>query len=311
MGSDPIAWARERVAVIDQRMKNVLEWGVKDAESWSHLRPAFLALLTEKAFVLDYVGRYIGGQYFNRAHRGDPNAEPPFVLVEPGRQRAALTFIEQSLFADNFFSIPPEVLNHLAPHRWWHEGMSISFMMDFPIHDLISVLQWWNLSDRLFPNTIRRIYDSELKSTATDKLTAAEYLQRIQTACWSDATDVERLKRGKWTDVEPFLSSIRRSLQREYLGLVEPLVRQRPGEALAPDLHAMVHFALQKLSADLGTVISAGTTKLDFASQAHLTACKSRIDRILSAELREYESPSSSLLLMGRNQPAGAAISGE
>jgi hypothetical protein len=83
---------------------------------------------------------------------------------------------------------------------------------------------------------------------------------------------------------------MRRSLQREYLGLAEPLVRRRPGQSLAPDLHGMLHFSLEKLARELGEVVTAGQDRLDFASAAHLTACKSRIDRILSAELGEPQS---------------------
>ena len=85
MGADPIDWARTRIELVDHRMKNILDWAVKDKESWYHLRSAFLTLLGEKAFVLDYVGRYVGGQYFNRAHRGTSDAPPPFV---PRRARA-------------------------------------------------------------------------------------------------------------------------------------------------------------------------------------------------------------------------------
>ena len=304
VGSDPIEWARSRIELVDQRMANILDWAVKDKESWYHLRPAFLTLMTEKMFTLDYAGRYIGGQYFNRAHRGDPNAQPPFVQVEPERQRAALAFIEETLFQDDFFAIPPEVLNHLAPPRWWHDGSTVSSSMDFPLHSFISLAQWWDLSDRLYPNTIRRIQDAELKSDAPDKLTAAEYLRRLQAACWDGATDMERLKAHKWTDNEPFLSSIRRSLQREYLGLVEQLVRQRPGDALSPDLHAMMQYSLRTLANDLTAVIAAN--KADFASQAHLVACKSRIDRMLSAELREYEPISFGSLLLGGSDDSDA-----
>jgi hypothetical protein len=229
MGSDPQEWAKARIEAIDQRLATILEWGAREGESWYFLRRAFVALMVEKAFVLDYVARYIGGQYFSRAHRGDPDGGPPFTLVEPARQRAALEFLEKTLYTDEFFRIPPQVLNHLSPHRWWHDDLEPSLSMDFPIHSFISLLQWWNLSDRLFPEVIRRVQDAELKTDAADRLTAAEYLQRIQRACWSDAIDVERARSGRWSDGQPFLSSIRRSLQREYLRLVEPLVRRGPG----------------------------------------------------------------------------------
>ena len=286
MGADPIDWAQARFELVNGRLANILDWAVADEEEWRHLRGAFLSLTAEKTQVLDYVGRYIGGQYFSRAQRGDKDAPPPFALVDPALQRRAMKFIEDTLFTDEHFAMDAEVLNHLAPSRWWDFSSSISFTMDFATHDFIAVMQWWNLFDRLFPNTLRRIHDAELKTTAADKFTVAEYIQRLQNACWSDSI-AKGVGAGDWSDAKPFLSSVRRSLQREYLGLMEDLVRDRPGTAVSPDLHAMLAYSLRKLSSDLGTAIE--KNKADFASQAHMTACKSRIDRMLSAELRENE----------------------
>jgi hypothetical protein len=300
MAACPITWAKARMELVNQRMDNILEWAVKDKESWYHLRSAFLTMGFEKAIVLDYVGRYIGGQYFNRHHRGDPDADPPFVLVDTQTQRAAMAFIEEHAFNDKFFEVPPEVLNHLAPHRWWHEGMSIDYIVDFPIHDLVSTFQWWTLFDRLFPNTLRRIHDAEMKTDGSDKFTVAEYIQRLQNSVWGDVTNTKLVKQQTWTDNSPFISDVRRSLQREYLGLVEPLVRRKPGETLSPDLHGMMQYALKKLAGELQAVIE--TEKADFASQAHLVACKSRIDRMLAPKLEEYQ-PTPSFVLMGAEAP--------
>jgi hypothetical protein len=286
--ASPVDWARTRLDLVDKRMENILEWAVKDSESWYFLRNAFAGLAFEKALVQGYVGRYVGGQYFNRSHRGDPKGPPPFVLVDAKLQREALEFMEENLFSDKCFTFCPEVLNHLAPSRWWHADSDVSFSMDFPIHDMISVLQWYNLFDLLLPNTLRRIHDAELKSTEDSKLTVAEFLQRVQKACWSHALDADRLSKGKFTDSAPYSSDIGRSLQREYLGLMEPLVRTTPGSLLSPDLHAMVRYSLESLRNEIQEVL--GSEGIDFASQAHLTACKSRIERMLAPELREYTS---------------------
>jgi hypothetical protein len=178
--------------------------------------------------------------------------------------------------------------------------------MDFPIHNLIGILQWWNLFDRLYPNTLRRVYDAELKTDIADKLTVAEYLQRIQSACWADALDAERLKQGTFTDAQPFLSSVRRSLQREYLGLMEPLVRRRPGQVLPPDLHAMVQYSLQRLAWQIGAMLNSAD-ELDLGSRAHLVTCKSRVDRMLAAELREYEPPPVMFSMIGQQAQAATA----
>lgn len=287
MGANPIDWARERINFCNQRLATILDWAVRDQESWYFLRPAFLSLMMEKTFTLDYVGRYIGGQYFHRSHRGDPNASPPFVLVDAKMQRDALGFIEQELFTDKFFDVSPEVLNHLAPHRWWTTQQTPAYRVDFPVREYISMMQWWNLFDRLYPDLLMRIHDAEMKTTEADRLTVAEYIQRLQSACWSDAVDVKRLNGKSWTHTEPFISDVRRSLQREYLGIVEPLVRFKPGVVLSPDVHAMLCSAMRSLSGEIEAILKAG--KLDFASQAHLQSCRQRIERMLSPELKEYE----------------------
>jgi len=287
MGSDPIDWAQARMKVINDRMKNILEWGVKDGESWYYVRQTFISLLIERVSLLDYVGRYVGGLYTARSHRGDKDAPPPFEVVEPDLQRRALSFMDEHLYRDDFSWVTPEVLNHLASPRWWHEGTQINFVVDFPIHDLIAMVQWWNMFDRFFPNTLRRMYDSEMKTVAADKFTVAEYLQRMQQACWSEVTEKDRTGKGPWTDTSPYVSSVRRSLQREYLNMMEPLVRTAPGLLMSPDLHAMVQHSLRKLNARITDMLNTGG--LDFASESHLASCKSRIERMLAPELKEYE----------------------
>jgi len=295
MGSDPFEWAKSRIDLVNERVNEILKWGSKDGESWYHARRSFERLLYEKATVLDYVGRFPGGQYFHRSHRNDPNAHVPFKVVDSKLQREALNFVAENLFNDAFFTFSPEILNHLAPSRWWHEGttFNLSFVtMDFPIHEYIATMQWWHLYDRLFPFTLRRIYDAELKTSDPQKLTVAEYLQTIQNACWKPTFD-NASKDQKWTDASPLVSDIRRSLQREYLGLMEPLVRISPGRVLQPDLHAMVCHNLEELGRSIDEVLK--KPDLDFASTAHLRTCKSRIDRMLKAELQEWSSPVTSL----------------
>lgn len=285
MGRDPLVWAQLRIDLCNQRMSNALEWAVKDKESWYHLRSTFASLMFERARVLDFVGRFVGGQYFSRAHRGDSDT-PPFVIVDADTQRKALQCMVDNLFKDEFYNISSEVLNHLAPSRWWADGAVMSMTMDFPIRDVIASMQWSALFDRLFPNTLRRIYDAELKTE--NALTLAEYIQTLHKAVWNDAADSQRTGSTGWTDNKPFVSSIRRSLQREYLGLMENLVREKPGRAISPDMHAMLRYSMQSLSADLGGVLK-NEAKLDFASRAHLSACKSRIDRMLEAPLTENQ----------------------
>jgi hypothetical protein len=227
MGSDPVDWARTRFELINKRMDDILQWAVKDRESWYHLRQAFVNLMFERTVVLDYVGRYIGGQYTSRGHRGDAKAPAPFTVVEPELQRNALKFIEENLFRDEFFAVSPEVLNHLAAPRWWHEGAWIDFTVDFPIHELIGVLQWWNLFDRLFPNTLRRIHDAEMKGCSFGLY---ESLSTHKESCWRELEGAGKLE----------VSKNRRSLQNQWTDLMLAHIRSEPGDLVPADVYSQV-----------------------------------------------------------------------
>lgn len=287
MASDPMEWAQARLDLVNKRLDTLMEWSVKDGESWSFLRRNFVNLLFEKVVVMDYVARYVDGEYTSRSHRGDSNGVAPLQSIDPATRRKAMAFLEKNIFRDDAFAVKPEVLNHLASARWWHAGSNVDFRVDFPMHEFIARLQWWTMFDRLFPNTLRRLQDGELRATGGgDRFTVAEYLQRLQQACWSDAVDGDRVKKGGWSDANPMLSSTRRSLQRTYLTMVEPLVRMPPGWVLSPDLHAMVQSSLKKLSTQINATRTAAP--LDFATDAHLASCQSRIERMLSPELKEF-----------------------
>jgi hypothetical protein len=51
----------------------------------------------------------------------------------------------------------------------------------------------------------------------------------------------------------------------------------------------MMSYSLLRLAEDIKGVLSNAGDRLDFASRAHLESCRSRIERMLSAELREQE----------------------
>jgi predicted Zn-dependent protease len=286
MSSDLVEWARTRIELTDVLLPNLLEWSIKDGEPRYHARSAFQTLWFEKARNFEYAGRLIGGQYFHRDHKGDPDARPAFVLVDPETQRAALKMLGQTLFNDEFFKADAALLNELAPSRWSHFGSSAGLRLDFPIHDWIGMLQWWTLVDITSPAVLQRIYDAELKCADANKFTAVELITTLRDIVWSGLKPPQRT----YTDAEPYLSSIDRNLQRGYLDLMLAYARQRPGTAFSADLSSMIRQSLRELSGRMGRVLKPGKQaggKLDFASRAHLTDCKSRIDRVLEARFTE------------------------
>ncbi|MGQ0614410.1 MAG: zinc-dependent metalloprotease [Planctomycetaceae bacterium] len=280
MSSDAIAWNRARVALCDQALRSLAKWAVRAGESRSWLRQAFEILFFERARTSDLVVKLLGGQAFHRDHLGDPGARAPFVPVTPARQREALRFLGETILHEGFFKIDPALLNDLAPPRWDHWGAFLADRLDYPIHEQIALLQWWTLIDLSSEPLLQRVYDAELKSAAPDRFTAAELIQGTRDLVWRQV-----MRPGAQPPVagQPFLTSVGRGLQREYLSLMLDIVRQPPGAMLSPDLHAMMRHALRELSDSLGALLAA-EKGLDFASRAHFAESKSLIDRVLDAK---------------------------
>lgn len=285
MGANPLDWARERARLCDELMHNVVDWSVRDGETRYYARRAFEAITVEKARNLSFVGRLIGGQYFHRDYKGDPDMRPAFVLVSPEVQRGALKMLNDTIFNDAYFKVDAELFNELAPTRWWHYGARPTARTDFAVHGWISYLQTWTLAPIMAPPILQRIYDAELKTTAADKFTVAEYIRSLRDIIWSG---LKQPLDKQYTDAQPFFSSITRGLQREYLDGMIVYSQLPPGALMSADIQGMLRFALSELSDRIGDVLDASKTqegsRLDFATLAHLTECKSRIDRMLAAQ---------------------------
>lgn len=278
LGDDPVAWARSRVAIGDKLLANIREWAVQDGDPKSELTRAFNTLWWERAYNMQYASALVGGQYFSRAHIGDPNAPAAFTLVDPAQQRAALDLLRDTVFQAEFFEVDPALLNDLAAERWSDWSTSPKPRIDYPIHDRILFLQTYAMLDLMMPPVIQRIYDAELKSTASDKYTIAEHLTRVRDMVWSELNTPAR----EYTDAEPMIDSIRRNLQREHLQLLLSYAQASPTMTISRDIQSMVRLALRELSTRIENTMK--NRELDFATRAHLEESKSRIDRVLEAQ---------------------------
>ena len=280
MSSEPFLWAQERIKLADRLLPLIAEVASAPGESRYFVTRAFETLLAEKGRAMSTVSRWIGGQFFNRDHKGDLNGRQPLVLVGAQKQRDAMALLGDTILRDGFLSFPPELLNQLAPPRWMHWGASTPARLDYPIHDRIRILQWNILSDILSPPVLQRIYDAELKSSEADRYMVTEYLAKLTEIIWGK---VGGIPTEPTTDGKPFLSSTLRGLQREHLELFLDMVLSPADGLISPDLHATICGAGRDLSARIAATLKE-QGRLDGASRAHLMECRSRLDRALDAQ---------------------------
>ncbi len=286
-GADPLEYARYRMDLVRELQGTLLDWAVDDGESFSHLRQVFDGLLFEYSRAAQVASRVIGGQYCNRNHRGDADEKPPFEIVPAKQQHEALEFLVERVFSAEAFSFDPAVLNKLAPGRWRHwDTDSFDSMMEYPLHDRVAAVQAWALFQTLNPFTIARVYDAELKVPADeDALTVVDLVTKTAAAIWSELT--EPAGSTSHTNRKPFISSIRRNLQRAHLQNLMNVLLSEPGRMMPADAHAVVRLTMKGLTQQIGRLLEGDKDgRLDAFTRAHLDEAKDRIDKALEAEFQ-------------------------
>lgn len=188
----------------------------------------------------------------------------PFVPVPVEEQRQALMMIQRYVFADDALNFPPELLNKLVPSRWLHWGTTIQIgRLDYPIHDLVLLVQSLVLRDLLDRDRLTRLKDLELKSPSGKALTLPELFDTLQTGIWSEVFQPKaQLK----------ISSLRRGLQREYLEIMIAMVLRK--EAVPEDARTLAWYKLKQLNSQLRKVNSP-----DEYTQAFLLETRDRIEK--------------------------------
>ncbi|WP_026097611.1 zinc-dependent metalloprotease [Baaleninema simplex] len=218
--------------------------------------------------------KYIGGQSFDRSRVGD-FAAPLFEPIAVAEQRASLDALQQYVFAPDAFEFPPDFLNQLAPSRWYHWGSTPpTSRLDYPIHDRIFGFQRIVLRSLLSGERLTRLRDLELKTEPGEALTLPELFETLHQGIWTEVLQGRRVPTN--------ISSVRRSLQREYLNLAIDMALGR--SEVPEDARTLARYELQQLDEEIAAVLRRHDDDVDTYTRAHLEDTRSRIRQTLEAQ---------------------------
>lgn len=246
-------------------------------ESYSEMREMFDSVLMYYFQQAMNLTLYVGGKSFNRGYPGELDERLPFEPISGKQQREALKTLNQYVFADGAFQFSPQLLNRLAPSRWWHWGMFPEmFRLDYPISDRIFYLQRVVLRSLLSPARLVRMQDMELKAEPDKDIIRMPELFQI-------------LQDDLWTEIQPKngtteISSIRRSLQREHIEILMGMVLRKT--RVPDDARSLAWYSLRQLRDQINTKLRRDGRELDTYSQAHLQQTRDRIIKTLDASLQ-------------------------
>lgn len=280
LGDDPLAWGKERTGILLELLRDLPTKVLADNSNYADLTNAFGGMMNEYARAVAPSIKYLGGAYINRDHVGDPNGRLPFENVPRAKQREALNFVVERVFAPSALWVAPATLQRMGSNRWLHWGSTTTFngRLDFPYHELILGFQTATLANLLNPFRLARIRDGETKYGAASMVTIPELMGALTQAIWTES----------WGPGAKPTSATRRDLQRAYLDQMTQIMVQLAARTPA-DARAVARMQLRDLTRRLGTALAGGTA-LDAYTRAHLEESRARIEKTLSAGL-EAERP--------------------
>lgn len=275
LSSDPLAWGRQRLALVRQLLPRLPELVLTDGAPYDDLTDVMDLLYWVRMGAIQGAVRFIGGQYVHRDRVGDPGGRPPFVNVPRAKQLEALAFLAEEAFAPESFALPPEVLRQLGARHWDHWGHPPTYdgRIEPPVHDRILAGLADLLAGLTDPHRLARLRDAEAKYGREEVLTLPELTSILTEAIWKEA----------WTPPAADPTALRRDLQRAWLDRLAVLLL-KPPEKTPADARAVARAALVDLGERLGRALAA-RQGLDAYTVAHLEESAARIDRILDAQL--------------------------
>ncbi len=163
LSSDPVAWASDRLALLNETTATLRARFVRTGQSYQSLQDAFYRLLGERVRAAQTLSRYIGGVYVERALLGQPNAKPPLTPVPRATQKAAMAALAKYVFGPDAFAVPADLARDLMAQPRGIGPYSIGVVTrDPPLHDQVVNIQSLILSQLLAPSALQRLTDSEV-----------------------------------------------------------------------------------------------------------------------------------------------------
>ncbi|MFQ5824703.1 MAG: zinc-dependent metalloprotease [bacterium] len=271
LGTDPIAFYRDRINLAQELWSKIVQLFEKKGNRYQKFRLVFNQGISQYFTAVMNVTKYIGGIYHRRDHVGDPNGRIPFEPVQAAKQRDALEFLKKNVFGPQAFNVSPDLLNRLAPERFWDFSGSIWQMkrIDYPIHDIILSIQTSPLTRLYDPILLGRMLDIELRYNKSEEpFTMADMFEGIREAIWSELAGPTNV------------NSFRRALQRAHLDKLITLV-VKPAKGVPEDACTLARADLVKLKSEIDRALSNG--ELDAYTQAHLDETHAQIEAALKA----------------------------
>ena len=178
--SDPIAYAEERIKLVNSIMGKLVGKYSKPGQSYAELRARYGALSAQRNNMYASVSRFIGGIYVDRSTPDQNSTMKPFTPVSLATQKKAMEVLTKYAFAPNAFDADSQVFPYLAPQRRGFNQNSGGD--DFKITgNILNAQIFGALAHIMHPSTLQRMTNSRLYG---NQYSVAEMMNDIMKGCF-------------------------------------------------------------------------------------------------------------------------------
>ena len=293
LSSDSLAYYRNNADIFREMVGGMEKEFSEPGTRYQKLRSVFGQAVGQMFPAALNVPKAVGGIKHNRDHIGDPGGRVPYEPVPAAQQREALGFLTKEIFGPDALKISPELLNKLAVERLpdlqgtvWQVQRN-----DFPIHNVVLLLQSLPMDRMYSPINLGRLNDMEARTgerEAPMKLVQANGVEAKAAAKSKDIFTMSEMfagmRKAVWSELQTRddVNSFRRNLQRMHLEkLVDLAVGDVPG---APeDARTLARADLTEIRRGCDATLASG--RVDTITRAHLDETRARANAALAAGL--------------------------
>ena len=289
LGDDPLQFAKDRTAYLSKlwRSPTLENRIVGSSGDLTALRRALDSMAQNYAIASGMAVKYLGGSYMSRIERGQPGEKNPVQPVPAAKQREALDFLSQRVWASDAMAAPAALLMRLPPNRWSHWGLgpgggTFAGRQDYAWNDRVLAIQTTIMNGATSPALLARLREQETR--AADAYRMSEHFDRLTKALWGEVggatpAAIKSLD-GPHT---------RRELQRAYVDRLTTMLVDPPANT-PDDARALSRLALTRIDSRCARALAVEAPMGD-NTRAHLLETRARIRRALDAS-RNADEPS-------------------
>ncbi|MDD3051271.1 MAG: zinc-dependent metalloprotease [Candidatus Cloacimonetes bacterium] len=265
LGDDALKFAQNRLDISKELISKLDKLYNIKGEQYHKFRAGFSYALSQYWTSISVTSKYVGGIYHSRDRVG---GTIPYRIVEANKQKLAIDFLCQNIFAEDAFEFSADLLNKLTYNKNYSFSWSPwNIRQDYPLHKTVSNFQNYTLGLLYNENKLERILDNEMKFTNEEQtFTLAEMFTTLRNEIWKEIIDRTNI------------NSFRRNLQNMHLETLITIYENK-NNRYPRDAANLAHLDLVKISQLIDGVEN--IEQSDDYFQAHLLSINSTIRKIL------------------------------